>query len=56
MPALGLSISVTMRAKVDFPQPVSPTTASVRPAAISNETPPTARSCRGADQKPRVTG
>jgi len=30
-PAVGSSIIVTIRAKVDFPQPLSPTTASVLP-------------------------
>ncbi len=44
VPAVGASIMVTMRASVDFPQPLSPTTASVRPGATSNEIPQTARS------------
>ena len=43
VPAVGASIMVTMRASVDFPQPDSPTTASVRPASTSNDTPQTAR-------------
>ncbi len=33
-----------MRATVDFPQPDSPTKASVSPRAMSNDTPSTARS------------
>ncbi|KAG0927741.1 hypothetical protein G6F31_017945 [Rhizopus arrhizus] len=34
----------SMRATVEFPQPDSPTSASVSPRAISNDTPSTARS------------
>ena len=39
---VGASISDTMRASVDLPQPDSPTTASVLPARSVNDTPPTA--------------
>ena len=38
-----------MRASVDLPQPDSPTTASVRPASMANDTPPTA--CRRAGSR-----
>ena len=52
-PAVGFSISATMRASVDLPQPDSPTTASVRPASIVNETPPTACRRAGSRSMPR---
>jgi hypothetical protein len=42
LPPVGCSISETMRASVDLPQPDSPTTASVLPARTSKDTPPTA--------------
>ena len=54
VPALGFSISVTMRASVDLPQPDSPTTASVRPGSSVNDTPPTACRCAGVRRKPRL--
>ncbi len=54
-PALGGSIIVTRRASVDLPQPDSPTTARVRPAASVNEIPPTACSVAGGASMPRRT-
>ena len=53
VPPVGFSISETMRASVDLPQPDSPTTASVLPASMANETPPTACSCAGSLNRPR---
>lgn len=52
-PAVGFSISATMRARVDLPQPDSPTTASVHPRSMRNEMSPTARRCDGARNSPR---
>ena len=42
-PPLGGSIIVIWRARVDLPQPDSPTTASVLPRVSVNETPSSAR-------------
>jgi hypothetical protein len=42
VPEVGGSIIVSMRASVDFPQPDSPTTASVEPRSTSKLTPLTA--------------
>jgi hypothetical protein len=42
-PAVGSWMRTTRRAKVDLPQPDSPTTPTVSPAATSRSTPSTAR-------------
>ena len=50
----ALSIMVTTRASVDFPQPDSPTTASVFPASSAKLTPSTARRVSGWANGPRL--
>ena len=52
-PEVGRSIIVTMRARVDLPQPDSPTTASVRPAVSEKLAPATAFSNAAGLKKPR---
>ena len=54
-PAVGASIMVTMRATVDFPQPLSPTMASVLPSSTLNETPLTAWTVRAVENRPPPT-
>ena len=54
-PAVGGSIIVSTRAKVDLPQPDSPTMARVRPAATVNDTPASAFTTPGALNSPRPT-
>jgi hypothetical protein len=54
-PLVGSSIIVTSRARVDLPQPDSPTTARVLPGVSLKETPATARSEAGSFRKPRLT-
>src|SRR6185437_2806025 len=51
----GLSRNVTIRASVDLPQPLSPTTASVRPGDTVNDTSLTAYSGTGR-RSPTRTG
>src|SRR5213594_254180 len=52
-PPVGVSISETMRARVDLPQPDSPTTARVLPAWTEKDTPPTACKWSEGRMKPR---
>ena len=54
-PEVGGSISVTMRASVDLPQPDSPTTASVLPVWSAKETPSTALTVASARNSPRFS-
>jgi hypothetical protein len=54
-PALGASISVMMRARVDLPQPDSPTMASVLPFSTEKETPFTACTVRAGRNMPPPT-
>ena len=55
LPDVGGSINVKTLASVDLPHPDSPTTASVRPAASSNDTPLSALSVAGPRSNPRFT-
>ena len=52
-PALGACAKATMRARVDLPQPDSPTTAKVLPAEMLKDTSCTACSSAGARSSPR---
>ena len=54
-PAVGGSSSVATRARVDLPQPLSPTTANVLPASRLNETPSTAFTVPGVPNSPPPT-
>ena len=51
-PAVGSWMRTTSRAKVDLPQPDSPTTPTVSPAATSRSTPSTARTTLLAPNRP----
>ena len=55
VPALGASMRVTRRLSVDLPEPDSPTTASVSPAARVKETPASAFTVALPPKKPRFT-
>ena len=55
-PPVGGSIIVIWRAKVDLPQPDSPTTARVLPRASSNDTPSSARASPLGFNQPCDTG
>ena len=54
-PAVGCSIMVTRRARVDLPQPDSPTTASVLPRSSVKLAPSSAFSVAGLEKAPRET-
>ncbi len=55
VPDVGFSTMAIMRARVDLPQPDSPTTASVLPALSAKLTPSTALSVSGGAIGPRFT-
>jgi hypothetical protein len=55
-PEVGGNRPTTMRPKVDFPEPDSPTSAKVSPRAMSNDTPSTAvRTCRPSPVSTRLS-
>ena len=55
-PSLGGSRRAAIRARVDLPQPDSPTTASVVPRARVNDTPSTAFTTPRRPSRPPPTG
>ena len=57
VPSVGSIRRNTVRAKVDLPQPLSPTSPKVSPAAIEKLTPSTAKTCPTVRRRrPFLTG
>ncbi len=53
-PSVGGSKPSAIRPKVDFPDPLSPTSPTVSPRAIDSDTPVTACTGRARDNRPRA--